>query len=142
MLEFLKLLFFTKVVLLTPVPVSFDSHYTITPQESINAINPRGHIEIDVTAMIPNGIQSNTNEKLNLLAKSFPENSIKVELINTKTGNTVNLTRVSQATGKEQLLVYVMSYSGVPTDMEFDEIHIKTLVPLSKVSVYWKNGMM
>ncbi len=142
MLELLKLIFFTKVLLLTPDPISFEVEQTILIQEPISAINNRGHIEVDVTLMMPGALQGKPNKELNLLSEKFPEGCMTAKLVNSKTGDEVFLSRVSHATNEDQLLVYIMSESGVPTDMEFDEIHIQTLVPLNEVSVYWKNGMI
>ncbi len=142
MLELLKLILFTKLLLLTPDPVSFESEQTIHLKEPIGAINSKGHIEIDVTLMMPNALQGKLNKELNLLSEKFPEKCMTARLVNSKTGDDVLLSRVSYATNEDQLLIYIMSESGVPTDLEFDEVHIQTSVSLDKVSVYWKNGVM
>ena len=125
MLELLKLIFFTKILLLTPGPISFESELTIYLKEPISAINGKGHLQVDVTLMMPGVLRGEPNRELNLLSEAFPEKCMTARLVNSKTGDNVLLSRVSHATNEDQLLIYIMSESGVPTDLEFDEIHIQ-----------------
>lgn len=141
MIELIKIFFLAKVVLLTASPVTFDDEYTLLPEQSIKAVNARAHIIIDVTTMIPGGTSNDINENFNLLSEYFPAESILVSLDSTTLDTTILLSHVSYALNTEQLLVYVMSESGVPENLAFDKVTVKTKIPLSDVKIYWRNHM-
>lgn len=141
MLEFLKLFFFAKLILLTPNPIDIEDNKVVQLQEPISALNSQGHIQIDVTSMMPSVSEVEVSRKFELLSERFPQNSISVRLLNTSTGDSVELSKISYAANSEQYLVYIISESGLATELEFDEVQIQSSISLRRVTLYWRNAL-
>jgi hypothetical protein len=141
MFDLIKVLFFAKTVLLTPTQISFDDEYVLNLKEPVTAISPTAHIKIDVTEMLSIESKDNITGNLDMLAKYFPESSVQVELISKEAGVKKVLSRVSYGVGNEYLVVFVLGNKDVPTDVAFDQVTVRTKVPLENVEIYWQNTM-
>ncbi|NRA83568.1 MAG: hypothetical protein HRU22_07315 [Gammaproteobacteria bacterium] len=139
MIELFKILLFSKLVLLTPSPISIMESVSLPCEPTISAINSGGHIEIDVTTMMEAYSGLGVTKRMNALSGAFPQGAIIVTLINEKDGKTVTLNKLSHSVGSETSSVILMALDGVPTGVEFSKAEVKTEIPLEGVSVSWVN---
>ena len=116
---FFKILFFSKVVLLTPVPVSIskDIPFTLILEKPISAINRGASIEIDITSMIGSGL--NIAEVRHKVRQQFPDGSIVATLSGLNGGDIV-LYNVGESISKDK--VNLLLSGSVPADIEWTKV--------------------
>ncbi len=144
MMTFLKLLFFSKVILLTPVPV--DLHVganTIPLPEPIEAISPGASVEIDVTSLVNPGMERDLIKDLltldDKIKKLFSGETI-VALLVSEEGERAELIHHGGYTiGKTDVRISLLNKDGMPVDVEFIFLQINTTLPMKDVRIYWKN---
>ena len=138
MIEFIKILFLAKVIVLTPEPVTIEDQLSIDAQSPIKAITTGASIRIDISEQVRFNIgNKDMFESYDFMKKNFPSGSVRVELHSKD--QIVVLDRISYFSGKEKLGLNVSSKTGVPTDLEFTRIVINTSVSLKNTVVSWKN---
>ena len=140
MYDFLMILFFSKVVLLTPEPVDINSNekgYEINLKEPINAINSGASIEIDITTMLPVSIKGDVVKSREAVSKIFPDGSVEVILSMDK-GNISLKDRFGISVGSNDTKLTLYN-DNMPTNIDFNAVTIKTSVNLENVKIYWRN---
>jgi hypothetical protein len=140
-ITFFKLLFFSKVVLLTPHPVNIDSKYSLVLNEPINAITHGAVLEIDVSNMF----QSRNITLINvseIVMKNIPPNSVKAYLHTDKIDKTISLffNRGISWSGNNEIRIILSNPEKMKTDVDFQKIKIETKVPLEQVKIYWNTS--
>ncbi len=138
MKELLLILFFSKVVLLTPnfIDINKGEDYIIKLNKPINAITTGASIMIDVTKMIPNADKLDIFQARDIVKKMFPKGSIEVLLIAKK--KEIKLEELGSSFNKNNIRL-ILSTKSVPTDIDFTSVIIKSDVDLKDVKVYWRN---
>lgn len=140
MIEFIKLLFLSKIILLTPVPINIDSQIDMDIKEPISAINGGAHLEINIASMIhENNVDAITVKKI--IDSKYSIDSISATLINEKTSKNIKLSYKGGISwgGKKDIRLILTPNENIGTNIEYNQISIKTNKPLIDVSVYWKN---
>lgn len=139
MIEFLKILFLAKVIVLTPEPITINEQIVIELKSPIKAITSGANIEIDVSHLSKEaGIKEvGIIESRKLLGDLLPEGSVKAKLLSEN--KTVILNHMNFALSNNEAKLILSSNSGVPVDTEFNGVEIVTGIPLNKVKVVWKN---
>ena len=140
MKEFFLILFFSKTILLTPVPVNISGEMVIRPEKLLEAITPGASLEIDVSdftgrmKMKEMGIL----EVKEILKEKIPEGSVRATLYGSK-GEKVVLNESGFSITNDGAKLTLFADSGIPTNMAFNKITITSSTELRGVQVYWKN---
>lgn len=140
MKEFFLILFFSKTILLTPVPVNISGEMVIRPEKLLEAITPGASLEIDVSdftgrmKMKEMGIL----EVKEILKEKIPEGSVRATLYGSK-GEKVVLNESGFSITNDGAKLTLFADSGIPTNMAFNKITITSNTELRGVKVYWKN---
>lgn len=140
MKEFFLILFFSKTVLLTPVPVDISGELVIRPEKPLEAITPGASLGIDVSDLIGRLKikEAGVIEVRELLKEKITEGSVSATLHGTKGEKVVlNESGISIANDVARLNLY--ADAGVPTNVAFNKIIITSRTELKGVKVYWKN---
>ena len=139
MLEFLKILFYAKSILLTPQVIDIDGELSIDLNPPVSAITKGAAVVIDVSSISDEigtkglGIKK-SREFLN---KLLPKGSVFAKLQNKN--DTVVLDRMAFALGNSDAKLILSAENGVPTGVDFNTLDIVSNVPLERVTVTWKN---
>ena len=140
MKEFFLILFFSKTVLLTPVPVNISGEMVIRPEKLLEAITPGASLNIDVSdftgRMKINEMGILEVEKS--LKNKIPEGSVTAILHGSK-GEKVVLNESGFALTNDGARLILFADSGIPTNVAFNKITITSRTELRGVKVYWKN---
>jgi hypothetical protein len=136
MLDFLKMLFFTKFVLLTPEFINFEGEYSIIPEKPISALNSYAHISIDVSHMMTSYQGKDVIAKLDAMKKVFPKNSISAYVIDLE-GRTVKFDKMSHASS---LRIILSASDAIIVGKEYKKIVLNSSISLNRVKVGWANS--
>lgn len=140
MKELFLILFFSKTVLLTPVPVNISGEVVIRPEKPLEAITSGASLDIDVTDFIGR-IKINEAgifEIREIIKKKIPEGSVTATLHGTQ-GEKILLSKSGVSKAKDVARLSLYADSGIPTNMAFNKITITSSTELRGVQVYWKN---
>lgn len=140
MKAFFLILFFSKTVLLTPVPVDISGEMVIHTNELLEAITPGANIQIDVSDFT--GRASLREKGIIELRKSLrgkiPEGSVKAMLHSTQ-GERISLEDAGFAISSDGARIILAAPSGIPTNIFFNKVVITSRVDLRGVRVVWRN---
>lgn len=126
-------MFFSKLILLTPDPISLSEEWTfIIPKEPISAITEGAAIRIDVSKYI---IDKWSFEEVD---SKFPNGSIKGELISDN-GLIFEIENKHSAHNRDEVHLIIDSNKSVPTDVKFIKVALKSSKLIKDVKVYWRN---
>ncbi len=134
MKEFFAILFFGKVVLLTPNPVTVDDHIDLDLDDPIVAVTTGAGLEIDVSSMI---VVTDILATRRALRSRFPEDCLRATLFSSD--SQVVLSRMGSLISDDSALISLSSDSGVPLKTEFSRIELDSCVRMTDVEIYWKN---
>lgn len=134
MKEFFTILFFGKVVLLTPQPVTFEDHLEIVLNEPIAAVTRGASLQVEVTSMIEVTGVIETREAVD---DRFPEDCVRAILHGSD--SQVELWRMGTRVSNDRVQIGLYSDSGVPIDTEFSRIEVFSCAQMTDVDVYWSN---
>ena len=138
MIEFIKILLFSKIITLTPVPVDIDRQLILDLNIPIKAITSGAGIEIDLSKQVRSSIgNKDMFETFDFMEEKFPEGSIHVQLKGKS--QFILLDKISYGYSNGSSKVKVSSASGVPEGIEFTSVIINTNVPLQNAIISWKN---
>lgn len=140
MKEFLLILFFSKMVLLTPDSVDLYGEKDIYPKVPLTAITSGASIEVDVTDFV-GGIEIKKVgivEARKLLEEKIPEGSVKCVLYSSA-GDRIYLNDTGYSLSNNAARLTLSASSGVPPNIEFNKVIITSRINLKGVKVYWKN---
>ncbi|WP_440903380.1 hypothetical protein ACMZOO_10965 [Catenovulum sp. SX2] len=140
MIEFLKILFLSKFVLLTPDPVTIQEQYTFTLKEPISAMNYHARLSIDVTGMLNDIKGTGIINELDILESRFPQGSVIVYLKESNTGAKLTLNELSYSTSSDSLELSVKYPKDAELDRNYDTVTIYSKVLLEDVLVGWANS--
>ena len=127
-------MFFGRTFLLTPEPVSIsESWLELTPQKPISAVTGGAALHVDVTQEI--GYVSITGD----LERIIPPGTVTAELI-PESGAPIRITNGPSGHGKEDVFLILVPENGeVPTDTKFRKIRIRSVRPLKRAKISWRN---
>lgn len=134
MKEFFAILFFGKVVLLTPNPVTIDDYIDLDLDDPIVAVTTGAALEIDVSSMI---VVADISATRGALRSRFPEDCLRATLHSSD--SQVVLSRIGPLISDDRALISLSSDSGVPLRTEFSHIELASCVRMTDVEIYWKN---
>lgn len=140
MLDFVKIFLFSHMVALTPEPINIDEGcLELDLQEPISAITKGATLQIDVSSMVPDGIEG-VVETRNWVDKKFASGFAKAILIDSGRNNNVVLRYGGESSWTESRVHLLLSNSdGVPVNTNYEKIVLETSVNLHEVRIVWKN---
>lgn len=140
MKEFFLILFFSKTVLLTTVPVDLLGEKVVVPEDPLKAITPGASIQVDISDYLTQSglIDTGLAENQKLLKDLIPQGSIKAVLSDLD-GNKIQLDHIGFSWSPDDTRVILTSSSGVPTDRSFNKVLIVSRIDLKGARIYWKN---
>lgn len=139
MRDFLLALLFSKVILLTPHPVSVEGRIELVPAEPLTAISSGAELEIDVTSMVPNESKKRLFEFWDKAEAAFPAGVISAELVD-RAGHVVSLKYQGHSSISNDDIRLILDNGGeISTKAEYVKVVIDSRIPLKNVSVYWRN---
>lgn len=134
MKEFFAILFFGKLVLLTPNPVTIDNSYELMLDEPIVAISRGANLQIDVSGMIK---VTTIRETRQAVSSRFPDGCVRATLHGAS--GEVALRDIGPGVSTDTVRMILSSDSGIPVDTDFSRIEILSCVKMTDVLIYWKN---
>lgn len=137
MKEFLLLLFFSKVICVTPIPIDLEGQVELRPPEAIQAITSGAAIEIEVTHLV--GETEGIKQREEIIRKLVPAGAVQAELQSAQHKPVVLLYKGNYAWANDRAWLILSSQSEIPTDAEFELIVLRSEVRLPGVSVRWRN---
>ncbi|MGS0680682.1 hypothetical protein ACVBIL_05945 [Shewanella sp. 125m-7] len=143
MFDFFLMLFFSKMILLTPDYVNInpgDYEFVIELNEPLSAITTGANVQVDVTESLPSFSEGDLIEVRGWISEMFPADSIEVTL-RTESNREVklNYTGNSSIGGGEARLLLFNANGELARGLKFNKLTISTNVKLERVKVYWKN---
>lgn len=138
MKELLRILFFSKTILLTPHPIDLHGRIELIPDEPIEAITNGAGIEVDVSSMIAWKNHENIMLFKRRLLSLFPPETISVKLI----GENAELEMYydgSYSFNENIVILYVEAKNGVPVGVKYNKVVVSSGVKLKHIKVYWRN---
>lgn len=134
MKELFLILFFSKLIVLTPTPIQLTNDwFEIIPPSPLKAITGGAGIYIDVTAVVSKHADDEDLERM------FPPNSIIVKLIDKKGNEFLMANRHSYSTSEEGIEIILFNDSPTPTDKKFTKVLIKSEKTITAAKVIWRN---
>lgn len=134
MKEFFTILFFGKLILLTPNPVTIDDSFELMLDDSIVAINRGANLQIDVSSMIKVATISETRQAV---SSRFPNGCVWA-VLHSASGE-IALENIGPSVSEDTVRMILFSESGIPVDTDFSRIEIHSCVTMTDVDIYWKN---
>jgi hypothetical protein len=139
MLDFLRILFFAKTILLTPQPVTLLGEMELRPHEPLSAVTSGAGIEIDVSSMLTRREGEGIVELRRRVTDVFPPRAIEARLQG-KGVEVVLRYDGGVAVADDAIVLGLAAAEGVPVETEFDRVMLKTAVKLDSVRVSWRNA--
>jgi hypothetical protein len=140
MIYFIRLILFSKTVLLTPVPIDLTGEVELVPTKPLTAITPGAALEIDVSSTISRRREiEGILEFDKRLAGEFPDGSIQAILTDTSAKEVLLSFTGKHAYAGESVFLILNADGDVPTESEFTKVVIKTEREIHSVLVYWRN---
>lgn len=142
--QFIVVLLFHKVVVLTPLPIDVRGPVELHLTPSISAISPYARILLDVSADVGDGPLFTINGELgrgDLAQKKFPLGTVTVDL-RTQNGKVTTLTWRGSAIidARTTRLVLTAQSGDMPLDVPFTSAVIRSANPMRKALVTWENS--
>jgi hypothetical protein len=138
MIEFFRILFFSKVLLLTPQPVELFGEIEIRPKEPLVAITRGATIEIDVSSMVKKSGDDGVLELDRRVKEQFPAAAIEALLI--AKDEQISLQYEGHfAYSKGKVMLLLETDSGVPVNVEFEKVILTSRIRLESAKVWWRN---
>lgn len=141
MKEFFMLLFFSKAVMLTPNPITLEDQTILTPKKPISAITAGANLQIDITDFISKyNLDSRDIIEYRKGIKNILSSSNLEAVLRAKKKPDVRLVDLGISLSEDQVWVTLSSDAGVPVDVEFSSVVIKTDAKIENAKVLWKNA--
>lgn len=140
MINFLRVLLFSNIILLTPYPVDINAHSVIELEQPIVAITSGASLNIDVSNMLENPKPYNLEWRTHL-DHMFPPKSMSAKLV-TSGGEMVSLVYEGYSSYNGESVRLILEGENIPTNVKFTKVIIETEIPLQDVLVYWRNFAM
>lgn len=140
MMEFFRILFFAKTVLLTPEPIDLVGDVELELKEPLVAITRGASIEIDVSSILTKRKQESIIEFDRKVAEIFPVGGIEANLFSEDEVKVILSYDGGAAYTNDRVFLMLYADGGVPTDVEFDRLMIRSRIKLTSVTVSWRNS--
>lgn len=140
MIEFLRVMLFSNLLLLTPHPIDIDNQVVIALKTPVQAITEGATVSIDVTAMLEHPKPYNL-EWIEYLHHVFPSGSISAKLVSSN-GDIVILKYNGHWLHFDRHVRLILGTDRVPINIQFTKVIIHTEMPLQNISAYWRNYAM
>lgn len=139
MFELLKIIFFSKVILLNNQPISFIGEEHIELKESISAINKGAHVNVIVTSMMLKYRGLDNIALLDKLEDVFPKGSMTICLENKHSPNKVCLDSISYAVNSDKMIVSFSTTKDKVLKGEYHKVLINSKITLENIYFEWVN---
>lgn len=136
MWEFIKILFMSKLVVLTPQPVDINNTYQ--QKTSIGAINRGASIIMDLSETGICQPNKNVIEAFKCLEDYFSDYEITVQIASEK--GKINLHTRSFAISNDNLYIYFGNTGDLNSGMKFNELFISSNIEIPNVIIKWSNA--
>ena len=137
MLTFIKILFLGGVTTLTPNSIDIgDKAVRIVLKEPIEAITSGASIIIDVSEHIKAKTVSDAFKEIDI---KYPNGCIVAKLISNDS-NEIILSESSGAWGNNNISIHLRAKNGIPTDLEFNLVEIKSCKSIMGTNLKWRNN--
>ncbi len=138
MIEFLRILFFGEVFLITPQPADLDRVVELKLGEPIAAITAGASLEIDVSSTISKQREEAIMDFRRRINETFPAGIVEATLFGenvlVKLGYSGNY-----AFSDTSVTLLLQSKDGVPTGVEFTRLTIASQEAMKSINVHWRN---
>ena len=139
MKELFLIVFFGKVILLTPNPIDIDRSIELFLDKPITAITSGASILIDISSMVSDKERESARNSDKELIAMFPPESIVAKLIGNDDYEVMLKFNGGFQVGNDTIELILHAESGIPAGIEFNKVHIQSTIELSSVKVFWKN---
>lgn len=140
MLDFFRVLFFAKTILLTPEPITLLGDVEIRPTLPLTAITAGASIEIDVSSMMTKHQKEGIVEFRRRVTEAFPSGSINAKLFGKDNREVILSYDGGVAYTDKAVYLGLYAHDGVPTGVEFNRVKLTSRVQLNSVKVSWRNA--
>jgi len=139
MITFIKILFLSKVLLLTVEPISISSSYVLPLKEELNVITKGAGLQIEISKLLKEK-DSSRNYFRTGISDIILSKSITADMYY-KNKKIITL-ELSSAIGfsKEKIFIYLKNLKEINLHMKFDKMVIKTQLNLKDISLTWANA--
>ena len=135
MKESLSILFFGKVFLLTPNPVTFERSFELVLDEPVSAVNGGASLRIDVTRQV--GAFSGVVQAMRAADGEFPDGCLTGTLYG-EDGD-LELRQKGSSVSEDSIHLILAPESSVPVGVEYRQISITSCKRMVEVQMYWRN---
>jgi len=139
MMEFVRLLFLAKTILLTPAPIDIFGEIELKPAKPLTAITAGASIEIDVSSMIKKHKGEDIIQFRRKVEETFPASMVEAKLISVSRQELILSYRGDCAYSENAVLLILRAEGGVPIDIAFQTLVVRSRKKLEAVTVSWKN---
>ena len=138
MKELFLILLFSKTVLLTPVPIDLYGQLDLIPERPLEAITSGASIQIDVSSRI-SWDGEDIFDFRQKLSDIFPPGTIEAELKGSHDEKVILVYTGHTEFNDESVRLLLYAEPGVPLDVEFEKVSIKSSIRFEGVRIFWKN---
>lgn len=135
--DFIGLLLWAKVVLLTPQPIAIHGSHEVKLTGPITAVTRGASLQVDVTAMLSD-VSRNPVGAIKKAQESLPSGSIVATLVSAG-GVAVELDTMSYMASNDRVWVTIGASGGIPRGVSFVRVIVRSRLPLTGVTVAWRN---
>jgi len=136
MLIFLKILFFGGVTTLTPNSINLgDKEIRLALKEPIEAITSGASIIVDVSEHINAKTVTDAFKEIDI---KYPNGCIVAKLISNDSKEII-LSESSGAWANDNISIHLRAKNGIPTDLEFNLVEIKSCKSIVGTNLKWRN---
>jgi hypothetical protein len=133
MKEFISILFLSKLILLTTLPVDLRENWLeITPKSPLKAITAGASLQVDISDIV------NRESDFKVLQQLFPKGTIEAKLVS-RSGEEVLLSDGNFAYSEKNVRIILSGITPIPTNKEFTKVLIRSNKEIRNVNLYWKN---
>jgi hypothetical protein len=141
MIEFLRILFLGKMLLITPQPVDLDGMVEFKLGEPLTAITAGATLEIDVSSMISKRREEPIIDFRRRVDEAFPAGTVEATLFGENVRVEMPYTG-NYAYSDAGVTLLLQSKDGVPTGVEFSRLTITSQSTLRSIAVRWRNHQL
>ena len=139
MKQFLLMLLFAKVVLLTPVPVTVIGDRELPLPRPLSALSPGASLEVQLPPAVAGESRDDRFKTWSHINEMFPAGSIHAVLYD-EHGKQLKLEYRGKASMSEADVRLILdAENGVPAKTEYVRLIVYSQRPLASVKIYWRN---
>jgi hypothetical protein len=139
MKQFLLMLLFAKVVLLTPVPVTVIGNQELPLPQPLSALSPGASLEVQLPPAVAGESREKRFKTWSRINEMFPAGSIHAVLYDER-GKQFKLDYRGKASMSEADVRLILdAKNGVPAKTKYVRLIVYSQRPLASVKIYWRN---